>query len=142
MKATRIGKLALLAVLSATVLACIGADEAFAHRRWYRHHHHHHHRVVGCHIVVGAPVRVATPVYVSGKPGGSIDFDVDPDTTQVYVDGTLRGTVDDFDGFPQHLKLRPGNHNITLRTPDGVEVSKDIRITTGTKIKIELELDD
>jgi len=82
------------------------------------------------------------PVYVEGKSAGAIDFAVKPDTTQVYVDGALRGTVDDFDGFPQHLKLRPGHHSLTLRTPEGVEVTRDIRITAGTKIKIKLELDD
>ncbi len=144
METTRIGKWVLMTVLSAAVLGCLGADEAFAHRWGVRHHHHRHHyyrHTVGCRIVVGTPVRVVTPVYVSGKSAGSIDFDVEPDTTQVYVDGALRGTVDDFDGFPQHLKLRPGNHSLTLRTPEGVEVTKDIRITAGTKIKIKLELD-
>jgi PEGA domain-containing protein len=46
---------------------------------------------------------------------GSIRLRVSPGTAQVYVDGALVGTVDEFDGFSDHLELDAGRHAIELR---------------------------
>lgn len=39
---------------------------------------------------------------------------VTPREAEVYVDGYLVGTVDDFDGWSQRLRLQPGEHEIEL----------------------------
>jgi len=108
--------------------------------RGHRHHYVHRHVWVGHRIVVGRPVRVA-PVVVSGRPHGAIDFDVTPEATKVYVEGELRGVVDDFDGTPGKLHLLPGAHKIRLETPDGDSWEEMIRIVADHEINIKLELD-
>ena len=40
-----------------------------------------------------------------------------PRDAEVYVDGYFAGTVDDFDGFAQRLRIEPGDHEITLYHP-------------------------
>ncbi len=117
------------------VLAC-GTSGAIAHRRPWMHVHR---RPV---LVVGKPGEVKNVVRIDGRPHGSIDFSVDPKKTEVFVDGKLRGTVDDFDGRPQKLHLLPGLHKITLRTPQGQKVSRTLDIRAGTEIDIRLDFAD
>ena len=100
----------------------------------------HRHRVRVA-IVVGRPVVMARPVVIAGVAHGAIDFDVTPETTEVYVDGTLRGQVDDFDGFPDKLYLRAGVHVIALKTPDGEKVSRKVKIAAGHEINLKLDLE-
>ena len=47
-------------------------------------------------------------------PGSSVRLQVAPRETEVFVDGYYAGTVDDFDGFFQRLRIEPGEHEITL----------------------------
>jgi hypothetical protein len=51
---------------------------------------------------------------------GSIRLKVNPKSAKVYIDGTLVGTADDFDGFSHHLELDGGTHQLELRA-DGYE---------------------
>jgi hypothetical protein len=44
----------------------------------------------------------------------SVRLEVTPNTAEVYVDGYRAGTVDDFDGFFQRLRVRPGEHELVL----------------------------
>jgi hypothetical protein len=46
---------------------------------------------------------------------GSIRVLVNPSEARVYVDGYYTGTVDDFDGLLQRLRLSPGRHEIALK---------------------------
>jgi hypothetical protein len=39
---------------------------------------------------------------------------VTPRQTEVFIDGYYAGTVDDFDGFMQRLRLEPGEHDLEL----------------------------
>lgn len=92
-------------------------------------------------IVVGRPVVMARPVVIGGVPHGAIDFDVTPETTEVYVDGTLRGQVDDFDGFPEKLYLRAGTHRIALKTSGGETVTRKVRVVAGHEMNLKLDLE-
>jgi hypothetical protein len=49
------------------------------------------------------------------RASGAVRLMVDPTDTEVYVDGTLAGTVDDFNGLSRHLELSAGRHEITLK---------------------------
>ena len=93
-------------------------------------------------IVVGRPVVMARPVVIAGVPHGAIDFDVTPETTEVYVDGAMRGQVDDFDGFPDKLYLRAGTHVIALKTPDGEKLSRKVRIVAGQEMNLKVDLEE
>jgi hypothetical protein len=44
----------------------------------------------------------------------SVRLEVNPKNAEVFVDGFRAGTVDDYDGFLQRLRVRPGQHEITL----------------------------
>ncbi len=112
----------------------------FAHRKHYRHTHRG--AKVRINIRVGQPRRLARPVVVRGKPAGAIDFHVQPKDTEVHVDGTYRGTVDQFDGHPDKLILARGTHRITLKTPDGDEWSEKVKIRAGYEIELKVELDE
>lgn len=46
---------------------------------------------------------------------GSLRLLVEPEETQVLVDGYYAGEVDDFDGIFQRLHVTPGRHEITLK---------------------------
>jgi hypothetical protein len=110
----------LLGVAALVVILTSAASEALAHR----------------------PAKVKHVVRIDGRPYGTIDFSVDPSKTEVFVDGKLRGTVDDFDGRPQKLHLLPGLHKITLRTPKGAKVSRTLDIRAATEIDVKLDFDD
>lgn len=126
--------IALCAFLAGVLAA--GSTDVLAHWRPRRHVHR---RAV---IVVGRPVAVRNAVMIEGRAHGTVDFHVDPSTTEVYVNGRLRGTVDDFDGSPQKLHLLPGLHKITLKTPDGQKVTRAIDIRAGTEIELRLDFEE
>ncbi len=46
---------------------------------------------------------------------GSLRIMVDPEDTNVYVDGYYAGIVDDFDGIFQRLRISTGRHVVTLK---------------------------
>jgi hypothetical protein len=129
-----------ISLIALALLAAFSASDAEAHWRPFRHRHLDpvRRRV----IRVGAPVQVRHVVVVDGKPRGTLDFHVDPSQTEVYVDGRLRGTADDFDGSPQKLHLVPGLHKVTLKTPEGESITKNIDIRAGTELEIRLDFDE
>ena len=51
---------------------------------------------------------------------GSIRLRASPANAKVYIDGTLMGIVDDFNGLSGHLDLPAGQHELELRA-DGYE---------------------
>ena len=48
---------------------------------------------------------------------GSIDFNVRPQRSQVYIDGKLLGIADDSNGYPQTARLPAGRYNIRVVAP-------------------------
>ena len=60
---------------------------------------------------------------------GSLRLRVSPSNAKVYLDGTLIGTVDEFDGLGSHLAAEAGLHQLELRA-DGYEPFK-------TTVKVE-----
>jgi hypothetical protein len=76
-----------------------------------------------------------------GWPGGypyggfvatsSARIQVTPRNTEVYVDGYLAGTVDDFDGFAQRLRVEPGEHVIELYLDGYRTISQSIYFQPG-----------
>ena len=90
-------------------------------------------------VVVSRPVALAHAVIIGGVAHGAIDLAVRPTTTEVHVDGKLRGQADQFDGHPEKLYLRPGVHQITLITPDGEKYARKVRIVAGQELNLKLD---
>jgi hypothetical protein len=130
-----------MAVLAAcfTLVTPTAAEAGNRHLRGARIHPDFH---VGYRVVVRAPRPLPHPIKNDGAPAGSVDFDVLPADTQVFVAGSYRGTVDQFDSFPRTLHLRAGKHQITLKTADGKELwSETVKVVAGREVQIDLQLD-
>jgi len=67
---------------------------------------------------------------------GTVDFNVTPKKSQVYVDGALIGNADDFNGgiFGSTARLRPGVHQIRIVAPDGSKVERRIYVMPGREL--------
>ena len=63
-----------------------------------------------------------------------------PRATEVWVDGTFRGTADALDGYPDKLRLKVGKHAIKLVTPDGVVVRRKIKVQANVELNLGLDL--
>lgn len=125
-------------ILAAAVCLAFLAAPAIAHPRPWRHHH----RRVRAHavIVIGTPRPLRRVVIVDGRPGAVVDFNVKPKSSRIWVDGTYRGTADEFDGFPRKMHLRPGRHVVRIVTPDGVDVRREVVLAAGTEVDVNLDL--
>ena len=91
-------------------------------------------------IVLGKPRPAPDVVIVDGARHGILDLNVKPKATEVWVDGSLRGTCGAFDGFPRKLTLPPGLYRIRLVTPTGYDVMRDLRVRPGIEMNVGLDL--
>ena len=64
-----------------------------------------------------------------------------PREAEVYVDGYLVGTVDDFDGWSQRLRLQPGEHEIELYLEGYRSVRQKMLFRPGETYKIRTVLE-
>lgn len=70
-----------------------------------------------------------------------VDTDVSPEDARVYLDGTLIGTADDFDGYPDYLYLEPGTYALEVRLPGYRSESVTIEAEGGRFFSIDNKLD-
>ena len=71
---------------------------------------------------------------------GTIQFNVKPEDTRVYVDGKYLGTVHELEGHHHEASLGGGDHNIKLVAPDGRKVERTVYVAIGKKIKFTEKL--
>jgi hypothetical protein len=69
-----------------------------------------------------------------GYPTGELRLQVRPRDAQVFVDGSYAGTVDEFDGTFQSLRLEEGEYKVELVQPGYEPLDFDVRITAGEKV--------
>jgi hypothetical protein len=76
------------------------------------------------------------PVYSGpwGSDIGSVKLKVRQRDAEVWVDGYYAGTVDDFDGTFQALKLDSGPYRIEIRKPGFPPLAFDVRVQPGRTI--------
>ena len=91
-------------------------------------------------IVIGNPHPTQRVKTLSGVRPGVLDLNVRPRATEVWIDGDRRGTCAAFDGHPSKLTLAPGFHTIRLVTPDGIDVTRDVRVRPGVEVNVGLDL--
>jgi len=70
--------------------------------------------------------------YYGGYDRGSLRIDVEPEETEVYVDGYYAGVVDSYDGVFQRLHLPPGRHDVELRLEGYRGVQEQIYLAIGS----------
>lgn len=66
----------------------------------------------------------------------SLRLQVQPKETEVFIDGYWAGTVDDFDGFFQRLRLEPGEHEIELYLDGHRGMRQKIYVQPGATFRI------
>lgn len=72
---------------------------------------------------------------------GALKLKVKPRQAEVYVDGYFAGSVDDYDGIFQQLRLEPGPHRIEVRL-DGYEpLSFEVRILPDRTVTYKGDLE-
>lgn len=97
----------------------------------------------------GWPYGGAYPYYYPYAPyaaGGydasaSLRLDVTPKEAEVYVDGYMVGSVDDFDGTFQRLRLPPGAHELTLYRDGFKTVHQSLRLASGSTFKVSYTME-
>jgi len=67
---------------------------------------------------------------------GSVRLQVTPRDTEVYVDGYIAGTVDDFDGTFQRMRLPAGEHEIVLYREGHRSARQTLYLTPGADLRI------
>jgi hypothetical protein len=72
---------------------------------------------------------------------GELRLKVKPKKAQVFVDGNLEGTVDDFDGTFERLKLPEGPHRIELRLEGHQPLSFEVNILPNELVTYRGKLD-
>lgn len=68
------------------------------------------------------------------RESGSIRLKVKPVEAQIFVDGYYAGTVDDYDGVFQRLRLTTGAHRVEVRAPGYQSHSFEVQIVPGETI--------
>jgi hypothetical protein len=71
---------------------------------------------------------------------GGVRLKVDQRDAEVYVDGYYAGTVNDFDGIWQQLRLDDGDYRIEVRKPGFETLVFDVRILPGRTITYRGEM--
>ena len=69
-----------------------------------------------------------------------VDTDVSPESAEVYLDGTLIGQADDFDGFPDYLYLEAGKYVLEFRHPFYETVRKELEVESGQAVSLGDEM--
>jgi hypothetical protein len=71
---------------------------------------------------------------------GALRLKVKPREARVLVDGNLAGTVDDFDGRFQKLRLGEGTHKVSLEAEGYEPLAFDVLIVEGQTVNYKGEL--
>jgi PEGA domain len=74
-------------------------------------------------------------------PGASLRLEVTPKDAEVYINGYLAGTVDDFDGTFQRLRLPPGGHELTLYHDGFKTVHQSLHLSVGSTFKVKYKME-
>lgn len=69
-----------------------------------------------------------------------LDLDVDPEDAEVWLDGQLVGTADEFDGFPEYLYVTPGWHRLAFRLSGYESWEGTLTLEAGAYYKFENRL--
>jgi len=80
------------------------------------------------------PLSSDTPAFFDEE--SSLQLQITPRETEVFVDGYFAGKVDDFDGRFQRLHVQPGEHELTLFLDGHRTIIQTIRIRPRSSFRI------
>lgn len=66
----------------------------------------------------------------------SLRLQAEPREAEVYIDGYYAGTVDEFDGVFQRLRIEPGEHEIELYLPGHRSFQRKLYLQPGRTFRI------
>ncbi len=69
---------------------------------------------------------------------GSIDFNIRPQKSRVYINGRLLGLADDFNGYPQTARLPAGTYTVRVVSPEGRVEERRIYVGAGRELNFNL----
>ena len=84
-------------------------------------------------------VRQVRQIRVAPVRSGTIDFNVKPQSSKIFVDGNYLGIVDQFNGYPQTAILPTGYHNIRIVSPSGQVVRQRVYVAAGREFNLNLK---
>jgi len=70
-----------------------------------------------------------------------VSFDITPETAEVYVDGSLAGTVGEFTPSTRPLDLPPGHHRIEIRASGYRTLTFEENIVAGQVLPFQGEME-
>jgi hypothetical protein len=87
------------------------------------------------------PFYYGYPAYYSYRPlryndFGALDLNVRPKKTEVWVDGQYVGTAGQFDGYPGHLWLGDGRHELIFYNQGFATVRREVKVLEGVVLDI------
>lgn len=88
----------------------------------------------------GAYAPAYGPGWGYGYTTGRVRLKVTPRDAEVFVDNYYAGTVDDFDGNFQGLRLEPGNHKVEVRKPGFESLTYDVHVQPDRTITFRGEM--
>lgn len=68
---------------------------------------------------------------------GALDLDLRPEDTEVWLNGTLIGVADNFDGWPRYLWLEEGTYDLVFFLPGFETIARQYSIYPGVVIDVE-----
>jgi hypothetical protein len=80
------------------------------------------------------PLSSDTPAFFDEE--SSLQLQVTPRETEVFVDGYFAGKADDFDGRFQRLHIQPGEHELTLFLEGHRTVMQTIRVGPRSSFRV------
>lgn len=98
---------------------------------------------VGFFVAASAQAQPVDPLEASGGGDdlGAIDFDVDPEDAEVYLDGEMIGIADNFDGFPSYLWLRKGTYDVVVYRPGYQTLARQVSLNPGEMVDFNDEME-
>jgi hypothetical protein len=90
-------------------------------------------------VAAEAQIRVGPFGYPYGRysPEAELKLRITPKEAEVYVDGYFAGTVDDFDGAFQRLRVLPGQHEIVVYLGGYRSIKERLYLGPNTSRKLE-----
>jgi hypothetical protein len=71
---------------------------------------------------------------------GALDLNVKPKKTGVYLDGQYIGTTGSYDGYPRHLWVAEGLHELTFYLEGYRNETRRIRVQRGAMIDLNFQM--
>ena len=71
----------------------------------------------------------------------SLQLQVTPRQTEVFVDGHFAGVVDDFDGTFQRLHVEPGEHELQLFLPGHKSVTQHVYVQPRSTFRVKYTME-